>query len=70
MGAHIVLGRRQMGLGATIFMTVLFLILGPLMLVAGAAMLAAIAMMIMLNLFFLGLWLAIIHAIFIFLAQR
>jgi hypothetical protein len=49
---------------------VLFLILVPLMLVAGAAMLAAIAMMIMLNLFFLGLWLAIIHAIFIFLAQR
>jgi Zn-dependent protease with chaperone function len=70
MGAHIALGRRQMGLGATIFMTVLFLILVPLMLVAGAAMLAAIAMMIMLNLFFLGLWLAIIHAIFIFLAQR
>jgi hypothetical protein len=40
------------------------------MLLAGAAMLAAIAMMILLNLFFLGLWLTIIHAIFLWLGQR
>ena len=71
MGAHVeVAVRRKMGLGATTFMLVLWLIIGPLMLVAGAAMLAAIAMMIMLNLFFLGLWLLAIHGIFLWLGQK
>ena len=70
MGAHIAIGKRQMGLAASLFMLVLFLIIGPLMLVAAAGMLVVIAMMIMLNLMFLGLWLAIIHAIFLFLAHR
>lgn len=69
MGAHIAMGKRQMGAGAIIFMTVLFLIIGPLMLVAAAGILVVIAMMIMLNLMFLGLWLAIIHGIFAFLAH-
>ena len=71
MGAHVELAaRRKMGFGATTFMLVLWLILGPLLLVAGAAMLAAIAMMIMLNLFFLGLWLLAIHGIFLWLGQK
>lgn len=70
MGAHVELATRKMGFGATTFMLVLWLILGPLLLVAGAAMLAAIAMMIMLNLFFLGLWLMAIHGIFLWLGQR
>jgi Zn-dependent protease with chaperone function len=70
MGAHIAMGKRQMGAGAIIFMTVLFLIIGPLMLVAAAGILVVIAMMIMLNLIFLGMWLAIIHGIFAFLAHR
>jgi Zn-dependent protease with chaperone function len=64
MGAHIALGKREMGFGATVFLTVLFLIIGPLMLVAAAGILVVIAMMIMLNLMFLGLWLAVIHGIF------
>lgn len=70
MGAHIELGKRRMGFGAMVFMTVLFLIIGPLMLVAAAGILVVIAMMIMLNLLFLGLWLAVIHGIFTFLAHR
>lgn len=70
MGAHIAMGKRKMGAGALIFMTVLFLIIGPLMLVAAAGILVVIAMMIMLNLIFLGMWLAIIHGIFAFLASR
>lgn len=70
MGAHIALGKREMGAGAIIFMTVLFLIIGPLMLVAAAGILVVIAMMIMLNLMFLGLWLVIIHGIFTLLAHH
>jgi len=70
MGAHVVVATRQLGLGGTVVMLVLWMILGPLMLVAGAAMLAAIAMMIMLNLVFLGLWLAVIHGIFLWLGHR
>lgn len=70
MGAHVEIAARKMSLGATMFMVVLWMIIGPLLVVAGAAMLAAIAMMIMLNLFFLGLWLMAIHGIFLWLGQR
>ena len=70
MGAHITLGSRQMSMGARLFMAALFLIIGPLLLVAGCAMLVAIAMIIMLNLFFLALWLMAIHGIFWWLAHR
>jgi hypothetical protein len=42
-------------------MFALYAILAPLMVVAGAAMLAAVAIMIMLNLMFLGIWLTVIH---------
>lgn len=70
MGAHVDVAERKMGFGASTFMLVLWMILAPLLLVAGAAMLAAIAMMIMLNLIFLGLWLAVIHGIFLWLGHR
>jgi len=70
MGAHIALGSRQMGTAAKLVMAALFLIIGPLLLVAGCAMLVAIAMIIMLNLFFLALWLMAIHGIFWWLAHR
>ncbi|HEY6349344.1 MAG TPA: M48 family metalloprotease [Candidatus Angelobacter sp.] len=70
MGAHVAVATRKMGFGGTVVMLVLWMILGPLLLVAGAAMLAAIAMMIMLNLVFLGLWLMVIHGVFLWLGQR
>ncbi|HVN27085.1 MAG TPA: M48 family metalloprotease [Candidatus Binataceae bacterium] len=61
MGAHIEDNSKPMSRKVEI---ILGLILGPLMLLMVAAMLMAIAVMILLNLFFLGLWFAIIHAIF------
>ncbi|HEY6249896.1 MAG TPA: M48 family metalloprotease [Candidatus Angelobacter sp.] len=70
LGAHVDVATRKMGFGATMVMLVLWLIIGPLLLVAGAAMLAAIAMIIMLNLLFLGLWLMAIHGIFLWIGQR
>lgn len=70
MGAHVEVATRKMGFGATMVMLVLWMIIGPLLLVAGAAMLVAIAMIIMLNLFFLALWLMAIHGIFWWLGHR
>ena len=70
MGAHVEVATRKMGFGASMVMLVLWLILGPLLLVAAGAMLVAIAMIIMLNLMFLGLWLMVIHGIFWWLGHR
>ncbi len=70
MGAHVDVAGRKWGLGATIFMVILWAIIGPLLLAAGAMMLVAIAMIIMLNLVFLGMWLMAIHGIFYWLAHR
>src|SRR5262249_26377222 len=61
MGAMPVAPQRQSGAGVRIFMTVLYLILGPLLAVAGGLMLVVMAMMIGLNLLFLTLWLTVIH---------
>jgi len=61
MGSHLVAPTSGYGWGLKIFMTVLWLIIGPLMAVAGALMLVVIAMMIGLNLLFLTLWLTVIH---------
>ncbi|HEX7289429.1 MAG TPA: M48 family metalloprotease [Candidatus Angelobacter sp.] len=61
MGSHLVAPTRGHGLGLTIFTAVLWLIIGPLLAVAGALMLVVIAMMIGLNLMFLTLWLTVIH---------
>jgi len=49
---------------------VLFVIIVPLLAVAAAGMLVIIGMMIMLNLVFLSMWLAVIHAIFVWLNAR
>jgi Zn-dependent protease with chaperone function len=70
MGSHLIAPVRAGGLGLKIFMTVLYLIIGPLLAVAGVLMLVVIAMMIGLNLMILGLWLTIIHWIFIWLNGR
>jgi Zn-dependent protease with chaperone function len=61
MGARLIAPGRRWGPVATVIMVVLYAILVPLFAVAGAAMLAAIAMMIGLNLLFLTLWLSVIH---------
>lgn len=70
MGAHVELANQKWGTGTIIVMTVMWLLLGPLLLIAGAAMLLVIALMIMLNLVFLGLWLGVIHGIFSWLGHR
>jgi Zn-dependent protease with chaperone function len=61
MGATMVAPTRHSGVGLKIFAAILYLIVIPLMVVAGAMMLLVIAMMIGLNLLFLTLWLTVIH---------
>jgi Zn-dependent protease with chaperone function len=58
----------RMGAGATIFATVLWLIIGPLLALCAGMMLVVIAMIIGLNLVILAVWLAVIHTIFTWLA--
>lgn len=68
MGSHI--AAPGWGMGTKIAMTVLYLLVGPLLLVAFGLGLVALAMLIMLNLMFLSLWLGIIHGIFTLLGHR
>lgn len=70
MGAHVEIASGKIGGAALVFMVVLWLIIGPLLVTAGALMLVVIAMIIMLNLIVLGLWLMALHAIFWWLAHR
>jgi Zn-dependent protease with chaperone function len=70
LGAHVDIATRKWGAGTTIVMLVLWLILGPLLLIAAGAMLVVIAMIIMLNLVFLTMWMAVIHGIFSWLGHR
>jgi len=60
MGAHFT--APGMTRGVKIAMTVMWLVIGPLLAVAGALMLVVVAMLVMINLMFLGAWLAAIHA--------
>ena len=53
--------RRSVAL--TIFMTLLYCIVGPLLTVAGVLVLVVMAMLIGLNLMLLGMWIMVIHAI-------
>jgi Zn-dependent protease with chaperone function len=65
MGAHWspeAHGRRSVGLVIT--MTVLYMIIGPLLAIAAGMMLMVMAMMIMLNLVFLGIWMTVLQGIF------
>lgn len=70
MGARMVAPVRAGGLGLKIFMAVLYLIIVPLLAVAGVLMLFVIAMMIGLNLMMLMLWLTAIHWLFVWLNGR
>jgi hypothetical protein len=53
------------GVWLKIFATLLYVIIGPLLAVAGVLMLVVIAMMIGLNLMMLALWLSAIHWFFV-----
>jgi hypothetical protein len=71
MGAHYspeAHARRSVAL--TIFMTLLYVIIVPMFAVVGGALLLVMAMMIMMNMVFLGMWMMVIHAIFTWLAGR
>jgi len=71
MGAHLsAAAHARMSIGVRIFMGVLFAIIVPLLAVAAGMMLVVIAMIIGLNLVFLSIWLAAIHAIFVWLKGR
>lgn len=71
MGAHVDFGvPARKPLWVTALTGALWLLLGPMMALAGAAMLAAVVIMIGLNLVFLGMWLAVIHFIFGLIGHR
>jgi Zn-dependent protease with chaperone function len=66
MGAHLQADvHHKTGKGGRLILGALMLILVPLMALVAGLMLVVIAMMIGLNLLFLTLWLAVIHAIFV-----
>jgi Zn-dependent protease with chaperone function len=65
MGAHLAEPEKRWGVGVTIFATLLYTLIVPLLVAAGLMMLVAIAMMITLNLMVLGLWLTVIHWVFV-----
>jgi hypothetical protein len=70
MGSHLIAPVMAGGVWLKVFMTVLYLIIVPLLVVAGGLMLIVIGMMIGLNLMLLGLWLTVIHWIFVWLNSR
>jgi hypothetical protein len=64
MGAHVAELGKKRSPAIIVFTTLLWIVIGPLLALAGVLILVVIAMMTMLNLIFLGFWLAAIHAIF------
>jgi Zn-dependent protease with chaperone function len=70
MGSHMIAPVRAGGPVLTIFMTLLYLIIVPLLTVAGGLMLIVIAMLIGMNLMLLAVWLTAIHWIFVWLNGR
>jgi hypothetical protein len=61
MGSHLDASTRRYGPVMMIFLAVLWLIIGPLLVAAGALMLMVIAMMIGFSVVLLTLWLTVIH---------
>ncbi|HSB75012.1 MAG TPA: M48 family metalloprotease [Terriglobales bacterium] len=70
MGSHLIAPVMAGGVWLKVFMTVLYLIIVPLLAVAGGLMLVVIGMMIGLNLMLLGVWLTVIHWIFVWLNSK
>jgi hypothetical protein len=60
---------RKLSKTGVLGMALLWLIVAPLLLLAAWMMLAAIGMLIMLNLLFVSVWLAVIHGIFVLLGH-
>jgi hypothetical protein len=66
MGAHLQADvHRRMGAKAGVVVGLLMLFIVPLLALCAGLMLVVIAMMIGLNLLFLTIWLAVIHAVFV-----
>jgi Zn-dependent protease with chaperone function len=70
MGSHMIAPVRAGGWVLTVFMTLLYVIIVPLLTVAGGLMLFVIAMMIGMNLMLLAVWLMAIHWFFVWLNSR
>jgi Zn-dependent protease with chaperone function len=70
MGSHLIAPRRAGGVWLTVFMTLLYLIVVPLLTVAAGLMLIVIAMLIGMNLMLLAVWLTVIHWIFVWINGR
>ena len=70
MGSHMIAPVRVGGPVLTVFMTLLYLIIVPLLTVAGGLMLIVIGMLIGMNLMLLAVWLTVIHWIFVWLNGR
>ena len=60
---------RKMSVTAGIVMVVLWLIITPLLVAAAGMMLVVVGMLIMLNLLVVGIWLAVIHGVFVLLGH-
>jgi len=70
MGSHMIAPVRAGGWVLTVFMTLLYAIIVPLLTVAGGLMLIVIAMLIGMNLMLLAVWLMAIHWFFVWLNSR
>ncbi|HET9164921.1 MAG TPA: M48 family metalloprotease, partial [Candidatus Angelobacter sp.] len=70
MGSHMIAPVRAGGWVLTVFMTLLYAIIVPLLTVAGGLMLIVIAIMIGMNLMLLAVWLTAIHWFFVWLNGR
>ncbi|MGZ4900127.1 MAG: M48 family metalloprotease [Candidatus Angelobacter sp.] len=70
MGSHMIAPVRAGGWVLTVFMTLLYVIIVPLLTVAGGLMLIVIGMLIGMNLMLLAIWLSVIHWIFVWLNGR
>ena len=70
MGSHMIAPVRAGGWVLTVFMTLLYAIIVPLLTVAGGLMLIVIGMLIGMNLMLLAVWLTVIHWIFVWLNGR
>ncbi|HEY2234619.1 MAG TPA: M48 family metalloprotease [Candidatus Angelobacter sp.] len=70
MGSHMIAPVRAGGWVLTVFMTLLYLIIVPLLTVAGGAVLMVIGILIGMNLMLLAVWLTAIHWFFVWLNGR
>jgi hypothetical protein len=70
MGSHMIAPVRAGGWVLTVFMTLLYVIIVPLLTVAGVVMLIVIGMLIGMNLMLLAVWLTAIHWFFVWLNGR